>query len=398
MDSNKLVITHYKDYILSVQFENGTAVKINAEKTTNKSILGNIYIGKVKNLVKNIEAAFVEIENGVICFFPFSDLNNVIFLNEKKDYTKLVPGDEIVVQVTKDPINDKAPVVSGKLNISGKYSVIIHNDRGISVSEKIKEKKSINFLKNVFSDYASDQYGIIIRTNAYDISEDILKDEIEKLIGIYKDIIKNSVYRTAFSKLYEAPLAYITDIRDSYSFNINEIVTDDRCIYDNIKQYLYISESHNLDKLKFYDDETIGLKELLNIESIVNDALKKKVWLKSGGTIVIEPTEALVSIDVNTSKSIIGKQDAEKAFLKTNLEACKEIARQLRLRNLGGIIIIDFIDMKKEEDKQLLFKEFSNILKADPIKTIVVDYTKLNLIEVTRKKVRKSLYQQLRDI
>ena len=394
--NNRLVITNYKERIISILYENDKAVQINTQSREENSILNNIYIGKVKNIINNIEAAFVEIENGIMCYFSLKDEKNIIYLN-KQNQKKICIGDEILVQVIKEAVNKKAPVVTGYINITGKYTVLTHGKLSISVSNKIHNEKEVQRLKGIISKYKNNDFGIIARTNSFECEDDLIEEEIHNLQKIYYDIIGKAKFLVPFSKVYTSPLGYICDIRDSYSRNIEKIVTDDVHIYENIRDYLEYFQKDELSKLELYKDEMISLNALYNINSSVAEALKEKVWLKSGGTIVIQPTEALVAIDVNTSKAIVGKSDASKAFLKTNLEAAHEIARQLRLRNLSGIIIVDFIDLKKEEDKRYLLNEFDKILRLDPIKTTVVDMTGLNLVEVTRKKTRKPLYQQLKS-
>ena len=167
-------------------------------------------------------------------------------------------------------------------------------------------------------------------------------------------------------------------------------------MYSEIKEYLETYQKEDLHKLKLYSDPMLPLIKLYGIETKLENALKEKVWLKSGGNLIIQPTEALTVIDVNTSKAVTGKKNVEETFFKLNLEAAKEIAKQIRLRNLSGIIIVDFIDMKKEENKECLLNTLNEYLKQDPVKTMLIDMTALNLVEITRKKIRKPLYEQIK--
>ena len=238
---------------------------------------------------------------------------------------------------------------------------------------------------------------VYFRTNAAFVEEEKLVSEIERLKEIYNSIRKYGVHKTRFSLIYETPPGYICDIRDGYSDNIDEFVTDDKKLYERIEEYLKQYQPEDLPKLRFYDDNMISLANLYAIREKLDQATKPLVWLKSGGSIVIQPTEAMTVIDVNTGKSIAGKKKVQETFLRINLEAAKEIARQIRLRNISGIIIIDFIDMELEKDNQLLMSTLNSYFKKDPIRTTLVDMPALGLIEVTRMKVRRPLYEQIKD-
>ena len=184
------------------------------------------------------------------------------------------------------------------------------------------------------------------------------------------------------------------EIRNGYSFEIDSILTDDKEIYDSIKDYLLLCPENEREKLSFYEEKNISLSVLYGLESKLQKALQDKVWLDSGAYLVIQPTEALVSIDVNTGKAIAGKQNIEETFFRVDCEAAKEIAVQLRLRNLSGIIIVDFIDMKDEEHRKKLLSIFKEELIKDHIPTKLIDMTPLGLVEITRQRIRKSIYEQ----
>ncbi len=206
--------------------------------------------------------------------------------------------------------------------------------------------------------------------------------------------MKESSSRTCYSCLYKNLPAYITGIRDSYAGKLEEIITDCPDLYDQLKEYLENSQKEDAEKLKLYTDDLLSLGKLYSLENALSKALDKRVWLKSGGYLVIEPTEAMVVIDVNTGK-YEGKKKLEETVLKINLEAAAEIARQLRLRNLSGIIMVDFIDMNQEAHKEALMDALRAAVAKDPVKTVVVEMTRLNLVEITRKKLRRPLYEQV---
>lgn len=206
--------------------------------------------------------------------------------------------------------------------------------------------------------------------------------------------MKEVPYRTCYTRLHQAPSTFLTNIRNAYADQLEEIVTDDAEIHKEIYHFLKQEQPEDLEKLRFYQDPLLSLKNLYRLDQVIEGATAQRVWLKSGGYLVIQPTEALVVIDVNTGK-YSGKKTKEETILKINLEAAEEIGKQLRLRNLSGIIIIDFIDMWEEKSRILLFEHLKAVVLQDPVKTTVVDFTKLNLIEMTRKKIHRPLYEQI---
>jgi len=403
--NHKLIITRYKDTIISALFDGMDLVQVSLSPSKDNEILGNIYLGKVKNIVKNINVAFVEIADGRMCYYAMAENRYPIMANqpkpeegEKLKEIQVKIGDELVVQVIKEDVKSKAPVVSSNINLTGKYAALTYGNSSIGISKKIEDAEERKRLKNLVRPYVCKEYGFIVRTNAAYVQEELIIKEIKNLIDIYNNIRTYGVHKTCFSLLYRTPPGYICDIRDGYSDQVDEFVTDDTELYENMKEYLEKHQPEDLEKLRFYQDDTISLVDLYGINEKVKEAVRPTVWLKSGGTLVIQPTEALTVIDVNTGKAIAGKKKVQETFLKINLEAAKEIAKQIRLRNLSGIIIVDFIDMELKEHKDLLMQELESYLKKDPIKTTLVDMTTLGLVEITRKKVRKPLHEQIQEV
>jgi len=403
---NKLVIVKKDNVIISAFFEGKDMLQVSLNASKDEGILGNIYLGKVKNIIKNINAAFVEIEDGRMCYYSLGE-NQCPIMAEGQAYqekeTKLLEvkvkmGDELLVQVAKEDIKTKAPVVSSNLNFTGKYVALTYGKPTIGVSSKITEEKERKRLKGIAQRYQQKDYGFIIRTNAANVPEDVIIDEIKKLTESYINIRKFGVHQNRFSLLYQNPPNYICDLRDSYTDHVDEFITDNEELYQHMKVFLETYQPEDLKKLRLYKDNLLSLTNLYGINDKLNEAVRPMVWLKSGGSLVIQPTEALTVIDVNTGKAVAGKKKVEETFLKVNREAAKEIAKQIRVRNLSGIIIIDFIDMELKKDKDLLMEELGEYFKSDPIKTMLVDMTALGLVEVTRKKVRKPLHEQLEDI
>lgn len=393
--NNKLVLTTKENRIISSLIEDNEFVQLRVDSMDSDSILGNIYVGKVKNIVKNINAAFIEIADGVMCYYSLEENKYPIYVKDKKS-DRLVMGDEILVQIEKENIKTKAPVATCHLNFTGKYVVLTHGKTKVGVSSKITSDKEKKRLKEILSSYKNSEYGFIIRTNAEGAAEEILRGEIETLIKRYEEITGFGVHRSAFSLVYKTPSAYLCDIRDGYANALTEIVTDNQLIFTQIKEYLATFQEEDLDKLRLYQDDQIKLSALYNIDKRLDEATREHVWLKSGAYLVIQHTEAFNVIDVNTGKAIAGKKKAQETFLKINLEAAREAARQIRLRNLSGIIIIDFIDLLEKKDQEILMRELTDLFRKDPVKTTVVDITALNLVEITRKKVRKPLHEQMK--
>ena len=242
-----------------------------------------------------------------------------------------------------------------------------------------------------------EEFGLIIRTNGKGASADELAAEIRGLRKLFCKLLETAPYRSCHSRLYQAPSSFLANIRNAYAEQLGEIITDDPQLFEEIRGFLTQEQPEDLEKLRFYQDPLLSLGKLYQLEQVICRALEKRVWLKSGGYLVIEPTEALVVIDVNTGK-YSGKKTMQETILKINLEAAEEIGRQLRLRNLSGMIIVDFIDMAAEEDRRLLLEHLMAVVSMDPVKTVVVDYTRLNLVEMTRKKIHRPLHEQVENL
>ncbi len=394
--NRKLVITTTEDKILTTVLENDEVVELHcmgADEDENAIRLGNIYIGKVRNIVKNIGAAFIEIAGGVECYYTLEDNQHPIFTN-KIGKKSLCIGDELVVQISKEAVKTKVPTVTSKLNFTGKYAVLTNGDARIGVSNKINKEDRTRLLEFAKS-YTNESYGFIMRTNAKDASNGELKKEMEHLINSYQTLVDTAQTRTCFSCLKHAPKQYLTELRNIYQEGLTDIIVEEQSLYEEVKTYLASEQPEDLDKLRLYEDKLLPLHKLYSLDTHVANALKEKVWLKSGAYLVIQHTEALTVIDVNTGKCVNKKKDDD-TYLKINMEAAKEAAKQIRLRNLSGIILVDFINLSETEKTETLLHVFRQELQKDPIVTTLVDMTKLQLVEVTRKKVRKPFFEAIR--
>ncbi len=359
-------------------------------------ILNNIYVARVSQVVKNIGAAFVEIEKGKKCFLPLSDAEHAVFVKRISQKQVLAQGDELLVQVVREAVKTKDPQVSTNLSLPGSYCVVTSGRHGLGVSNKL-DAPTRSRLKEAVNGIYDSTLGLIIRTNAAQVSEAVLADEVTSLQQQMRKLLQYAPYRSLYSVLYEAEPEYVRILQNQPldgTGGLEQVVTDDPEVYAALLRFADTHVQPGLkDKLCFYEDPQLELQKLYGLQLQLERALQKTVWLKSGANLVIEPTEALTVIDVNSAKHI-GKKQPQQQHLQVNLEAAQEIARQIRLRNLSGIIIIDFIDLDAKEDRQLLLREMRKLVRTDSVKTEVIDLTRLGLMELTRKKVHKPLQEQ----
>lgn len=390
--NRKLIITRIEDKVVTTVLENEKVVELHvSNKEENDTVkLGNIYVGRVKNIVANINAAFIEVVPGVECYYAIGENPTPIF-TKKIGKKPLCIGDELLVQVSKEAVKTKAPTVSSKLNLTGKYAVLTYGDTRVGASAKLAKEDKLRLIE-IATEYATSEFGIIMRTNAKDAKPELLHAELVKLCTEYQALREQASTRICYSCLLRVPKEYLSEMKNIYQEGLTDIVIEDKTIYIEAKAYIEKEQPEDADKLRLYEDSLLPLHKLYGIESQLANALNERVWLKSGAYLVIQPTEALTVIDVNTGKCISKKKDDE-TYLKINLEAATEAARQIRLRNLSGIILVDFINLSKEEYMDELLAVFRQELQKDPIATSLVDVTKLQLVEVTRKKVRKPLHE-----
>ena len=366
-------------------YENDVITDFSCYYDDSKSLVGNIYLGYVKDIAKNINAAFIEIADGVKGYLPLEESKYAIFANNKNT-DKLCQGDKVIVQVAKDAIKTKDCVLTTKFSLAGRYACITHGDTRLSISKKIKDENFEESIKEVANSLDLEKFGLIFRTNSQNATLDEIKAEIEDLTDAYNQITKFGITRPGKTCLYTKENPILTTLRDRIKDDNYVITTDVSDIYNDLNDLF--SNYKLKPEIKLYNDE-YELYKLYSLNSLLTSLASKKVWLKSGGYLIIEATEALTSIDVNTGKYDKGS-NKEAAILKINKEAAEEIARQLRLRNISGIIIVDFINMASPESMSELISFTKEKLKNDYIQTNFVDITKLGLMEITRKKVTQA--------
>lgn len=476
-DQGKLIFTKYKGHDCALLLHNDRLKAASffraalRHKSSGKAsaAIGAVFIGKIKNIAKNIDACFVEIANGEICFLPMKNALAPYLVNRAFD-GRLLEGDELLVQIERAAQKTKQATVTAHVSLSNDYFVIMMGTPKVGYSANIDSdtKKRVNFLftemaifhngcliqdiKNLlsgpgYSRLTLPSTGCIVRTKAAEVHDSgVLLQQFFDLTAQYTELLHIASHRSCFSCVKEAPSA-IENVLEQLvgEQEYQEIVTDNEAVYAELQEImkqrhkdgsagalhneaLYHEAQHhngslhhmetdtsmkNTKQLRLYRDSLLPLSKLYSIESKMEAALERRVWLKSGGYLIIEHTEALTVIDVNSGKYQTKKGSGE-TYLKINLEAAEEIALQLRLRNLSGIIIVDFINMKAEDERRALLKHLRDLVNQDNnnahhndashrnnamhrIKTTIVDMTPLGLVEITRKKVNKPLAEQWAD-
>lgn len=401
---NQIVINIDEFQSRAAIIEDEKVVEVLIEREEERRINANIYKGKVANVLPGMESAFVNIGLEKNAFLYVNDLREFeekyldgICNSERPIEDILTVGDEVVVQVLSEPRGTKGARVTTHYTIPGKYLVLMPNNNHIAISKKIKEEEERNRLEEIVRDLKPENMGVIIRTAAQGKSIFHFEREMEYLVKKWKDIEKKTSTAKIGEVLYKDNGIVATVLRDIFSNEIDELVIDNEEAYWEVIDYINaFSEKTLKTKIKLYNDDEIGIFERYGIEKEIENALKEEVRLECGGYLVIQKTEALISIDVNTGKNT-GSYNLEQTVLNTNLEAAREIPRQLRLRNLGGIIIIDFIDMRLEEDKLKVLEALEQNLSKDRIKNNIVHFTDLGLIEMTRKRTGKPLYNYFQE-
>lgn len=398
--------------------ENGILAELHIERESEKGIAGNIYRGRVQRVLPGMQAAFVDIGLARAAFLYVDDVCNhekelasmlSVFKDEHDDMdvdqtetnTKhpetptppieemLSEGREILVQVIKEPIGSKGARISTHISLPGRYLVYLPTLNNIGISRRITDEAERVRLKDILERIKPQDSGFIIRTASEGASEEELIADRDFLVKLWDNIQKKMKTAPVTSMIHEDLSIALRAIRDLYIKNVKKVVVDSRDTYENIIAFIETF----MPQLKYSVELYTGEKTIFDkygIEVEISRALGKNIWLKSGGYIVIEETEALIVIDVNTGR-YVGKGNQGDTILKTNLEAVKEIAYQIRLRNLGGIIIIDFIDMEKKADREAVLNALQDALRKDRAKTNVVNMSELGLVQMTRKRIRENL-------
>ncbi len=403
--------------------EDETIVELFIERRDDTDIAGNLYKGRVQRVLPGMQAAFVDIGLNQAAFLYVDDVIGDHFKKIEKMFTDnntaeeinsdqnrdhcaavfnkndfpiedlLTEGQEILVQVAKSPISTKGARVTSYVSLPGRFLVLVPTSDHIGISRRIVDEVERTRLKNMVMSLRKENLGYIVRTASEGIREEKLADETDFLNNLWKKIQNKYTSAPLPSLLHQELNLILRAVRDLLTHQAEKLVIDSRSGYESVLAFLDEFSPGLKGFVELYE-ETEPIFDVYNIEADISAALKRKVWLKSGGYLLIEQTEALVAIDVNTGR-YVGKHNLEETILKTNLEALKEIAYQIRLRDIGGLIIIDFIDMGKKSSQEKVFNALNEALKKDKSKTNVLPISEMGLVQMTRKRVRKPLNRLL---
>ena len=387
--------------------EDEQLVELMFDRPDQGRLLGDIYLGKVEAVLPGIQAAFVDIGTDKAGFLHVADLDTGDDDEEdggggRRRRPKKYPpiqdlikkGQRVIVQVTKEPISTKGPRLTAEVSLPGRFLVYMPGSSHVGVSRKIEDRDERSRLRKLAKGILpKNSGGIIVRTVSEELNEDTFRKEFKRLSANWKKILKKREGAKAPALLHREAKLISGVIRDLFSNRFESITVDNKAIYNEILQYVKSVAPDLKDRVRLYSDP-VSLFDKHGIEEEIQAAFEKKVIMPSGGYIIIEPTEALVSIDVNTGR-YKGKKDPEATILTTNLDAAKEIARQLRLRDIGGIIVCDFIDMESQQNRDRVLHELRTHLGRDRARTKAFEVSGLGLVEMTRQRVRPSLFNSL---
>ncbi len=402
MRNEIIVNVHPLEKRLAV-LENNKLVEMIVEKKDKENVVNNIYKGTVKDVLPGMGAAFIDIGLDRTAFLHYSDIVGDFLeyfdkgipdkLKRDHDSSKigevLKPGQEIIVQVQKGPINKKGARLTGRISLPGKFLVFFPNQRKIAISRKITNQNERNRIRNILKGVKDKNVGLIVRTEGTDCSKEEFEAEYKAMSKTWRLIEKQIKHaKPPLCVFEENDLANVL-IRDLFSAKVDHLVIDDKNFVKNIKSQLSDVSPDLAERIEHYKEDS-PIFDAYGIEKKIESIFQSKSYLPSGGNIVIEQTEAMVVIDINTG-SFTGKSNYEQTVKKTNIESAREIARQLRLRDLSGIVVVDFIDMREDKSREEVMSTLKRELKKDRAKTKVYPFGPLGLVQITRKRVRNSL-------
>ncbi len=419
----KLIINDMDHETRVALIENGTIAELFIERRDHSDIAGNIYKGRVQRVLPGMQAAFVDIGLSQAAFIYVDDvlgyqdteIEQIMMRSRDEDEQSgeadtafidrsavrkdlhiedlITEGQEILVHVAKSPMGTKGARVTTYISLPGRFLVMMPYSNHIGVSRRILDEDERTRLKEMVASLRDDAVGYIVRTASEGIQQEKLAPEMVFLKNLWEAVLAKYKTASAPSLLHKELNVSLRAVRDLLTHEADSLIIDSRPVYESVLSFLNTFMPSLKDSVELYE----GLEPIFdayNLEGDISRALKRKVWLKSGGYIVIEQTEALVAIDVNTGR-YVGKHNLEETILKTNLDAVKEIAYQIRLRDIGGIIIIDFIDMEKKPNQEKVYNALIEALKNDRSKTHVLPISEMGLIQMTRKRIRKPLNRLL---
>jgi ribonuclease G len=408
--------------------EDGNLVDFFVDYPENRRMVGDIYLGKVARVLPGIKAAFVDIGMKHDAFLHFSDIGEatkqfqdiigdddsddedsadsppppVIKPSKSKDDVrqfatpKLKKGQDIIIQITKEPVNNKGVRVSSAVSLPGRFCVLLPFDNKIGVSKKVQDYKERRRLRNIARSILPPECGLIIRTVARNQTEDALKDDLNNLLKTWEEIQETVKTEKPPSLIYQDLSTTSSVIRDLFTSDVSKVFIDSKKLYKQIKSYVQLVQPGLLEKIEHYKSSN-SIFDSFKIEEQIKTLMGRKVALHSGGYLIIEHTEAMVVIDVNSGRYARSKEQ-ELNSLKTDLEAAREIARQLKLRDIGGIIVIDFIDLEEDKNRKKVYDELRKEFRKDRAKVSLLPMSDFGLIQITRQRIRQNIMQAMKEI
>lgn len=412
--------------------EDGNLADFFVDNADKKRMVGDIHLGRVARVLPGIRAAFVDIGLKHDAFLHFSDIGNRLEalqslfddddtsdtdddIEESKsdnksendsrnkkteerenNIPKLHKGQDILVQIIKEPVKDKGVRVSSSISIPGRFCVLLPFDNKVGVSKKISDFKERKRLRRIAREIIPKNYGLIIRTAARNQEENLLAADLKYLLSTWEETEKQAKENSPPSLIFKDLGTTISVIRDLFTNDVEKVIVDSKKIFKEIRDYLRFIQPTLAEKVEYYKSDK-PIFEAFKIEEQIKDLMGRKVPLPSGGHIVIEHTEAMIVIDVNSGR-YAAKKDQELNSLKTDLEASREIVRQLRLRDIGGLIVIDFIDLEDEKNRKKIYDELKKEFKRDRAKVALLPMTDFGLVQITRQRVRENILQSMHDV
>ncbi|WP_445082756.1 Rne/Rng family ribonuclease [Curtobacterium herbarum] len=366
-------------------------------KSQNVSLIGNVYLGKVQNVLPSMEAAFVDIGRGrnAVLYAGEVDWNSVDTSHGRRIEAALKPGDKVLVQVTKDPVGHKGARLTSQVSLPGRYLVYVPNGSMNGISRKLPDTERAR-LKKILKEVLPEHAGVIVRTAAEGATEDQLTRDVQRLTSQWEAIEKKVQSGQAPVMLHSEPDLLVKIVRDVFNEDFTKLIIDGESARETIDEYLSAVAPDLKDRVELYQGPDSFEEHRINEQ--IEKALDRKVWLPSGGSLVIDRTEAMTVVDVNTGKFVGSGGNLEETVTKNNLEAAEELVRQLRLRDIGGIIVVDFIDMVLEENRDLVLRRLMECLSRDRTKHQVAEVTSLGLVQMTRKKIGVGLRESLDEV
>jgi len=407
--------------------EDGNLVDFFVDYPENRRMVGDIYLGRIARVLPGIRAAFIDIGMKHDAFLHFSDIGertqqlqdmlgdedsdlddedeiNGSDVARPKAETKLaepqIPtlkkGQEILIQIIKEPVNNKGVRVTSSVSLPGRFCVLLPYDNKVGISKKIYDFKERRRLRSIARQIVPNNYGLIIRTVAQKQDEEILKDDLKSLMKTWEKIEREAKSQNPPSLVYQDLNTTVSVIRDLFNSDISKIFVDSKKLHKEIKNYLDLVQPAIAEKVELHKS-SYGIFNTFKIEEQIKTLMGRKVPLPSGGYLIIEHTEAMVVIDVNSGKYAKSK-DQELNSLKTDLEASREIARQLRLRDIGGIIVIDYIDLEDDKNRKKVYDELKKEFRKDRAKVSILPMSDFGLIQITRQRIRQNIVQALKEV